>query len=99
MPFQGIARSDGDVENTLSIIDIRYIDRYNYRMTSVTVSPKFQIVIPKDVRKAAKLHAGTKCTVFYVDGRIEVIPLRPIQELRGIAKGMDTTIEREPDRF
>jgi hypothetical protein len=30
--------------------------------------------------------------------RIELIPLRPIQEMRGFLKGIDTTVEREPDR-
>jgi AbrB family looped-hinge helix DNA binding protein len=63
-----------------------------------TVSPKFQIAIPKAVREEAELKAGTKVVVFPFDGKIEIVPVRPIQEARGMLKGMDTTIIREPDR-
>lgn len=65
---------------------------------TVTISPKFQLVIPKDVRKALGVHAGMKCQVFLIGDRIEIIPLRPMREMRGFLKGMDTTIERDPDR-
>ena len=63
-----------------------------------TVSPKFQIVIPSAIRKSLGLRPGQKVQVIQYENRIELIPVRPIQEARGFLKGIDTTIEREPDR-
>ena len=68
-------------------------------MTAVTVSPKYQVVIPKDVREQLGIVAGQKMQLMIYQGRIELIPLRPMEELRGFLKGIDTTIEREPDRL
>jgi AbrB family looped-hinge helix DNA binding protein len=67
-------------------------------METVTVSPKFQIVIPRAVRDALDIRPGQKVQVVRYGDRIELIPLRPIQEMRGFLKGIDTTVEREPDR-
>ena len=68
-------------------------------MQAVTVSPKFQIVIPKAVRESLKLRPGQKLRVVEYDGRIEFIPERDITELRGFLKGMNTEFEREGDRI
>ena len=68
-------------------------------MQIVTVSPKYQIVIPKTVRKALDLYPGQKMQVVEYDGRIELIPVRKIRELRGFLKGIDTSFEREGDRI
>ena len=65
---------------------------------TVTVSPKFQVIIPRKVREALGIRAGHKIQVVPYGDRIELIPIRPIQELRGALKGIDTTIECEPDR-
>jgi AbrB family looped-hinge helix DNA binding protein len=67
-------------------------------MDAVLVSPKFQIVIPRAVREALRIRPGQKLQVIQYEDRIELIPLRPTQEMRGFLKGIDTTIEREPDR-
>lgn len=67
-------------------------------MEVVTVSPKFQIVIPRDVRRSLGLKAGQKIQVILYDNRIELIPVVPAQKARGFLKGIDTTIEREADR-
>jgi AbrB family looped-hinge helix DNA binding protein len=67
-------------------------------MDAVLVSPKFQIVIPRAVREALRIRPGQKVQVIQYENRIELIPLRPTQEMRGFLKGIDTTIEREPDR-
>jgi AbrB family looped-hinge helix DNA binding protein len=67
-------------------------------MTAVTISPKFQIVIPKEVREEFNLEPGQKIEVLVYDGQIKLIPVRPMREMRGFARGIDTTIEREPDR-
>jgi AbrB family looped-hinge helix DNA binding protein len=68
-------------------------------MQSVTVSPKFQVVIPRPVRDSLHLHAGQKMQVVEYDGRVEFIPERNISELRGFLKGIDTSFEREKDRI
>jgi len=68
-------------------------------MTTVTVSPKYQVVIPKDVRESTGIKPGQKVQILVYKGRIELIPLRPIEELRGLLRGIDTTIERDPDRI
>ncbi len=68
-------------------------------MTTVTISPKFQIVIPKAIREALAIHPGQKVQVIHYQNRIELIPVRPISEARGFLKGIDTTVEREPERL
>jgi AbrB family looped-hinge helix DNA binding protein len=68
-------------------------------MTSVTISPKFQVVIPKPIREKLNLSPGQKVQAIAYEGRIELIPLRPIREMRGFLKGIDTTVEREADRL
>jgi AbrB family looped-hinge helix DNA binding protein len=68
-------------------------------METVTLSPKFQVVIPLSVRKALKLAPGEKLRVFQYGDRVEFVPLRPVQELRGFLRGLDTSIEREEDRL
>ena len=67
-------------------------------MEMVLVSPKFQVVIPRAVREALRIRPGQKVQVLQYEDRIELIPLRPIQEMRGFLRGIDTSVEREPDR-
>lgn len=67
-------------------------------METVTVSPKYQIVIPKQVRKSLGIVPGQKVHVFQYGDRLEFIPVQNISELRGFLKGIDTTVEREKDR-
>jgi AbrB family looped-hinge helix DNA binding protein len=67
-------------------------------MQSVTLSPKYQVVIPKTVRKALKLYPGQKMQIVEYAGRIELIPERDIKELRGFLKGINTEFNREGDR-
>lgn len=68
-------------------------------MQSVTVSPKYQVVIPKNVRESLKLRPGQKMQVVEYAGRIELIPEREIKELRGFLKGINTEFKREDDRL
>ena len=67
-------------------------------MEAVKISPKFQVVIPKKLRDALKLLPGQKVQMVVYGNRIEMIPLRAISEMKGFLKGIDTTVEREPDR-
>lgn len=67
-------------------------------MNTVTISPKFQVVIPQSVREAMGLRSGEKAQVISFRNRIEIIPLRDIRKLRGYLKGIDTSFARESDR-
>lgn len=71
----------------------------NNDMDTVTLSPKFQIVIPRAIRESLRLKAGQKLQIINFDGQIVVVPLRPIKEMRGAFKGMNTNFERESDRL
>ena len=66
-------------------------------MSSVTLSSKYQIVIPSEVRKAMNVKPGQEFWVLYESGQIKLIPKRDIKELFGTLKGMDTNIEREEE--
>ena len=68
-------------------------------MSAVTVSPKFQVVIPQAVRKAMGLAPGTKLQVVHYEDRIEMIPVRSCKSLRGSLRGIDTSVPRERDRI
>jgi AbrB family looped-hinge helix DNA binding protein len=68
-------------------------------MKSVTVSPKYQVVIPKEIREQLGIIAGQKIQVLVYKDRIELIPLQPMAKLRGFAKGIDVAFEREADRL
>lgn len=68
-------------------------------MTIVKISPKYQVVIPKEVREALGLKPGEKLRVFPCNGRIELVPVRDIRSLRGFLKGMKNDFEREKDRL
>ena len=67
-------------------------------MATVTISPKFQVVIPKEVRQKLGLKAGQKVQTIVFDDRIELIPVKPIKKMRGFLKGIDTRVQREADR-
>jgi len=67
-------------------------------MQFVTISPKFQVVIPRPIRESLRLSPGQKVQVVEYNGRIELIPEKHIKELRGFIKGINTEIEREKDR-
>lgn len=68
-------------------------------MTTVTVSSKYQIVIPKDIRESMGIVSGQKVQMMSYQGRIEMVPLKPMQEMKGFLKGIDTTVVREEDRI
>lgn len=67
-------------------------------METVTISPKFQVVIPKEIRDRLKLAPGQKVQAIAYENRIELIPQRPMKKMRGFLKGMDTEVQREDDR-
>lgn len=67
-------------------------------METVTVSPKFQIVIPLSIRKALGIRPGEKIHIIQYENRIEFIPKKKLKTMRGFLKGMDTALLREKDR-
>ena len=68
-------------------------------MTTVTVSPKFQVVIPRAIRDALGLQRGQKIQAIQYQDRIELIPVRPMRKARGMLAGIDTSVPREDDRL
>jgi len=67
-------------------------------MNAVTLSPKFQVVIPKAIREILRLKPGQKIQAIVYQNRIELIPVKSAKDMRGFIKGIDTEIEREGDR-
>ena len=67
--------------------------------TIVTVSPKFQVVIPLAVRESAGVKVGAKMMVLSLGDVIRLLPVKPASSYRGIARGMDTSVPSEPDRL
>ena len=68
-------------------------------MTTVTVSPKFQVVIPLAIREALGIQPGQKVQAIQYRDRIELIPVRPMRKARGMLKGIDTSVPRDYDRL
>ena len=68
-------------------------------MQTVTVSPKYQVVIPKLIRDKLEIAPGQKIQAILYNNRIEMIPIQPIKKMRGFLKGNDTNIERDEDRL
>jgi AbrB family looped-hinge helix DNA binding protein len=66
-------------------------------MDSVTVSTKFQVVIPRAVREQLHVRPGQKMRVIAYDDKVIMIPVRPIKEARGSSKGIDTDVQREEE--
>ena len=67
-------------------------------MGAVKISPKYQVVIPREVREALQLKPGQRVQVMAYGNRIELIPEKSISEMRGFLKGIKTHFERESDR-
>ena len=68
-------------------------------MITVTVSPKFQVVIPKDIRNQLELKPKQKLQLLQYGDRIELVPIKNIKELRGFLRGIDTSVKRDKDRI
>ena len=68
-------------------------------MPIVKVSPKFQVVIPKEIRENSGIKVGSKMDMFVYDGRIELVPIKSIRSLKGSLPGIDTNIQRDLDRI
>lgn len=67
-------------------------------METVTISPKFQVVIPRRIREALNLKVGQKIRVVQYDQRVEFVPIMAPGEVRGFLAGLQTDVPRDPDR-
>jgi AbrB family looped-hinge helix DNA binding protein len=67
-------------------------------MATVKVSPKYQVVIPREVREELGIKPGEKVQIFLYDGRIEFVPVRKMKSMRGFLKGIETSVARDEDR-
>lgn len=67
-------------------------------MDTVTISPKFQVVIPKRIREALNLRPGQKVQAIQYGDRVELVPLVPVGRMKGFLRGIDTDVPREGDR-
>jgi AbrB family looped-hinge helix DNA binding protein len=68
-------------------------------MTTLTISPKFQVVIPKQIREKLDLHPGQRVQAIQYGDRVELVPVRPMGSMRGFLAGIDTTVDRDEDRL
>lgn len=68
-------------------------------MTTVTVSEKYQVVIPKPVRDALDIRPGQKIEVIVYEGRAEFVPVHSMKAMRGFLRGIDTKVARDEDRM
>ncbi len=67
-------------------------------MKAVTVSPKYQIVIPKEIRESMEIRPGEKLQIIQYLNRIEIIPVRDVKKMRGVLRGISTDVKRDRDR-
>jgi AbrB family looped-hinge helix DNA binding protein len=68
-------------------------------MTTLTISPKYQVVIPKQIREKLDLRPGQRVQAIGYDGRVELVPVRPMESMRGFLPGIDTSVDRDEDRL
>ncbi len=68
-------------------------------MEAVTISPKFQVVIPKKVRESMQLKPGQQMQVIEYGNRVELIPVKSVKSMRGFMRGINTEFKREGDRI
>jgi AbrB family looped-hinge helix DNA binding protein len=67
-------------------------------MDTVTISPKYQVVIPKGIRESLRLRPGQKIQAIQCGDRVELVPIVPVKQMRGFLRGIDTDVPREGDR-
>ena len=67
-------------------------------METVTISPKYQVVIPKLIRRKLRLCPGQKVQAIAYDNRVELVLVQPVRKLRGFLKGIDPRVARDDDR-
>jgi AbrB family looped-hinge helix DNA binding protein len=67
-------------------------------METVKVSPQFHVIFPRKVRKSLGIRPGQRLQVLVYEGRVELIPVKEMKEMRGFLRGIDSSLERDQDR-
>lgn len=80
------------------MIALPLTDRSDICMTTLTVSSKFQIVIPARMRESLGIRPGEKLHAIEYRGRIELVPIKSMKSARGSLRGIRTDVPRDPDR-
>ena len=65
-------------------------------MSIVTVSSKYQMTIPREIRESLAIRPGQKLAMFQIDDRMALVRIRPIKQMRGFVKGVDTAVKGDP---
>jgi AbrB family looped-hinge helix DNA binding protein len=86
------------LRDKLDLVALQDADRSEIRMNTITVSSKYQIVIPSKIREALGIKPGEKLHAIEYRGRIELVPVRSAKAARGFLKGIDTSVPRDTDR-
>ena len=87
------------MERRLTMVSDIFIVELEAVMNMVVLSSDYQVLIPEEIREQAGLKAGTSLEIISYNNRIELVPIKPMKNLKGIFKGIDTTISREDDRI
>jgi AbrB family looped-hinge helix DNA binding protein len=67
---------------------------------TVVVSPKFQVVIPREIREAGGILPGSRMSVFEINGVIQLVPVKTPAQYRGLLTGLRSTeVPNDPERF
>ncbi len=66
-------------------------------VNAVTVSPKYQVVIPKAIRDRTGISPGEKLQILSFDDRIELVRTRRMRDMRGFLRGLDPSFVRDED--
>ena len=75
------------------VLRCKKVAQLRFAMTTVSLSPKFQIVIPRDFRRALSLSPGQRLEARLMGDRIELIPVQPMAAMRGLFAGIDTRVD------
>lgn len=68
-------------------------------MSTVIVSSKYQVVIPREIRESLKLRPGQKIAMFTIGGHVRMVPVLSMKSMKGMLKGMSTVLEKDEDRL
>jgi len=86
-------------EIMVDTVYVKHTQMRNWLMVTVTVSPKFQVVIPKAVRERLGIRPGQKLQILQFSDRIEFVLLQNIKSMKGFLKGIKTDVKRHKDRI
>lgn len=66
-------------------------------MNTVTISSKYQVVIPRQIREQFNLKPGSKIMFIPYNQTLRVVIVPPIEQALGLFEGIDTDPQREKE--